>query len=60
MAKTEKIAFILEQVRLCLARKDFIRCTSHQHVCKHSRSTAPGTGHQSNIQAVPQCRYALA
>ena len=26
MAKTEKIAFILEQVRLCLARKDYIRC----------------------------------
>ncbi|KAK9823540.1 hypothetical protein WJX72_003562 [[Myrmecia] bisecta] len=25
MAKTEKIAFILEQVRLCLDRKDFIR-----------------------------------
>jgi hypothetical protein len=25
MAKTEKIAFILEQVRLCLERKDFIR-----------------------------------
>eukprot|EP00877_Chromochloris_zofingiensis_P012276 jgi/Chrzof1/7301/Cz02g18120.t1 len=25
MAKTEKIAFILEQVRLCLAKKDFIR-----------------------------------
>ena len=25
MAKTEKIAFILEQVRLCLDRKDFVR-----------------------------------
>lgn len=25
MAKTEKIAYILEQVRLCLAKKDFIR-----------------------------------
>lgn len=25
MAKTEKIAFILEQVRLCLERKDFVR-----------------------------------
>ena len=25
MAKTEKIAFILEQVRLCLAKDDFIR-----------------------------------
>uniref|UniRef100_A0A7R9YZL2 PCI domain-containing protein n=1 Tax=Chlamydomonas euryale TaxID=1486919 RepID=A0A7R9YZL2_9CHLO len=25
MAKTEKIAFILEQVRLCLAKKDYIR-----------------------------------
>ena len=25
MAKTEKIAFILEQVRLCLDKKDFIR-----------------------------------
>ena len=25
MAKTEKIAFILEQVRLCLDRGDFIR-----------------------------------
>lgn len=25
MAKTEKIAFILEQVRLCLEKKDFIR-----------------------------------
>lgn len=27
MAKTEKIAFILEQVRLCLDRKDFVRYT---------------------------------
>ncbi len=26
MAKTEKIFYILEQVRLCLDRKDFIRC----------------------------------
>ena len=26
MAKTEKIHFILEQVRLCLDRKDFVRC----------------------------------
>ena len=25
MAKTEKIAFILEQVRLCLDRGDYIR-----------------------------------
>lgn len=25
MAKTEKIAFILEQVRLCLDRKDYVR-----------------------------------
>lgn len=25
MAKTEKIAYILEQVRLCLDRKDFVR-----------------------------------
>jgi hypothetical protein len=25
MAKTEKIFYILEQVRLCLDRKDFIR-----------------------------------
>ena len=25
MAKTEKVAFILEQVRLCLARKDYVR-----------------------------------
>lgn len=25
MAKTEKIAYILEQVRLCLARKDYVR-----------------------------------
>lgn len=25
MAKTEKIDFILEQVRLCLQRKDFVR-----------------------------------
>lgn len=28
MAKTEKIFYILEQVRLCLDRKDFIRCVS--------------------------------
>ena len=26
MAKTEKVFYILEQVRLCLDRKDFIRC----------------------------------
>ena len=26
MAKTEKIAFILEQVRLCLDKKDYVRC----------------------------------
>jgi len=25
MAKTEKIAFILEQVRLCLDKKDYVR-----------------------------------
>lgn len=25
MAKSEKIAYILEQVRLCLDRKDFVR-----------------------------------
>lgn len=25
MAKTEKVHFILEQVRLCLIRKDFMR-----------------------------------
>ena len=25
MAKTEKIAFILEQVRLCLEKKDYVR-----------------------------------
>ena len=28
MAKTEKIFYILEQVRLCLDRKDFIRQVS--------------------------------
>ena len=28
MAKTEKIFYILEQVRLCLDRKDYIRCVS--------------------------------
>ena len=26
MAKTEKVDFILEQVRLCLERKDYVRC----------------------------------
>ncbi len=25
MAKSEKVAYILEQVRLCLDRKDFVR-----------------------------------
>lgn len=43
MAKTEKIAFILEQVRLCLARKDYVRYTSHitswsqKHSCKFAK-----------------------
>lgn len=27
MAKTEKVQFILEQVRLCLDKKDFVRAT---------------------------------
>lgn len=27
MAKTEKVAFILEQVRLCLDKKDFVRAS---------------------------------
>ena len=31
MAKTEKIAYILEQVRLCLDRKDFVRCAFLGH-----------------------------
>ena len=29
MAKTEKVFYILEQVRLCLDRKDFIRSGPH-------------------------------
>ena len=29
MAKTEKIAFILEQVRLCLDRGDYVRSGCH-------------------------------
>jgi 26S proteasome regulatory subunit N5 len=28
MAKTEKISFILEQVRLCLDKKDYVRSAS--------------------------------
>ena len=32
MAKTEKIDFILEQVRLCLERKDYVRCCSTSHL----------------------------
>ena len=31
MAKTEKIAYILEQVRLCLDRKDFVRAQASRH-----------------------------
>lgn len=38
MAKTEKIFYILEQVRLCLDRKDYIRCVSS--ACK----VAPSAG----------------
>lgn len=31
MARTERIFYILEQVRLCLERKDYIRCVSTLH-----------------------------
>ncbi len=38
MAKTEKIFYILEQVRLCLDRKDYIRSGHHPRVwCRYSR-----------------------
>ena len=39
MAKTEKIFYILEQVRLCLDRKDYIRCVSP--ACQDAPSLAP-------------------
>ena len=36
MAKTEKIFYILEQVRLCLDRKDYIRSGHHPRVWRRS------------------------
>ena len=39
MAKTEKIFYILEQVRLCLDRKDYIRCVST--ACQDAPLQAP-------------------
>ena len=33
MAKSEKVAYILEQVRLCLDRKDFVRAQVRRLGC---------------------------
>lgn len=58
MAKTEKIFYILEQVRLCLDRKDFIRraprllpgVTHRPSLAKEVRSDSAGaaTGPQTD------------
>ena len=45
MAKTEKIFYILEQVRLCLDRKDYIR-----------RASAPKQG---SLKTAPSCKLGL-
>ena len=52
MAKTEKIAFILEQVRLCLDRGDYVRsgCRSMRHPASASLlHIQPGYGSSSNM-----------
>ena len=55
MAKTEKIAFILEQVRLCLDRGDYVRsgCHSMWHlVMSACFSSQPTDGEASCAHAV--------
>lgn len=65
MAKSEKVAYILEQVRLCLDRKDFVRAQasdlrgalpSLRHVRCSACGPASRTGHAQAALSHVDCR----
>lgn len=45
MAKTEKVHFILEQVRLCIARRDFMRAQILIRKASHTDIFIPASLH---------------
>ena len=53
MAKTEKIDFVLEQVRLCLERKDFIRyCETSKHCAASKHKHCMQASYKHDVTAL--------